>query len=265
MTNPRTPLPLHSTSSQSHHSHIPVSPQHPHSPFRALEVPFRRPHSPNPAGRTRPLTGAPASGDTSQTPRRACLPHTHPTAGMYVPCCDRATALAHATASDGGCWAVHPAVAGFPQGGPPGSGDDVPNHRSHRGPSKPSGGAPSSIQPATELSANMALPRSGIRDPPSRPLPSPDRSSPRGPCDTGTIGRPPTPIHTQPGSSEWLYNRALTSEAVACTLHTSLRNLACRAQDPSRRASRAVLRATTTTRGIRSQTTICLPRNVTRA
>ena len=59
--------PLHTTF-QSQHNHSPVSLQRPPPPYSALETVSQPSYDPNLAGRTRPLTGASASGGTHRKP-----------------------------------------------------------------------------------------------------------------------------------------------------------------------------------------------------
>lgn len=115
---------------------------------------------------------------TSQTPSRACLA-SHSPQPVCMSLSMPARPLQHMELSlMAAPWSSNPAVTGCPQGGPPGSGDDVPYHQSHQGLSRPSCGAPNFIQLFIEGSLlTVQLPDS-IFD----YLP-PDRHSLRGPCD----------------------------------------------------------------------------------
>lgn len=195
----------------------------------------------------------------SQTPRRARLA-SHTPQPVCMSLSMPARPLEHMRLSlMAAPWLSNRAVAGFPQGGPPGSGDDVPYHQPHQGRSRPSWGAPSIIQAIIEgLLLTGVLPDSISDYPPPRPpfAPRPLRHRQH---------RPISHTHTHKTAVYGLQNGVLEAGAVACKSPTSLRNPVCRAQDPPRRASKAVLRATTTTQGIQSQTTICWHRNVIRA
>jgi hypothetical protein len=129
----------------------------------------------------------------SQTPRRARLA-SHTPQPVCMSLSMPARPLEHMRLSlMAAPWLSNRAVAGFPQGGPPGSGDDVPYHLTHQGRSRPSVGAPSIIRAIIEGHLLIGvLPDSIFGYPP------PDRYSLRGPCDTGRFGQSSTPIHTKP-------------------------------------------------------------------
>ena len=140
-------------------------------PNRALETIIQRSHGSNLAWRTRPLTRCLSQRRyTSQTPSRARLASHTP-----QPVCMSLSTLArppqHMRLSlMAAPWSFNPAVTGFPQGGPPGSGDDVPYHQSHQGLSRPSWGALDLIQTIIEsLLLTSQLPDSISDYPPPRP------------------------------------------------------------------------------------------------
>lgn len=180
------------TTLQSQHNDTPVSLQHPCLLYRVFEALLWRSHGSNLARRTLLLRRPSQRRYTSLPPSRARLA-SHTLQPVCMSLSMHARSLRHirllATAI---AWWYHAAVAGFSQGGPPGSGDDVPYHQSHQSLSRPSFGAPSIIKPIIDDPLLIQQLPDSVPD-----SPSPDRSSLLRHCDTGRIGPSPTHIHIQ--------------------------------------------------------------------